>query len=104
MFEVARDVGHRHDEKVSERVTIEGALFEAVVEELLHQGLSVGQRDQALAKIAGRKDSVFIPQAARGAAVVGDGDDHRKVRGVCLESAQKTAEACAASYGHDAGP
>ena len=64
VLEVSGDVGHRHDEEVSEGVAVERALLEAMVEELLHQRLGVGQRDQALAEVAGRQDPILVAQPA----------------------------------------
>ena len=64
LLEVPGHVGHRHDEKVAERVAVQGAFLEPMVEELLHQGLGVGERDQALTEVAWRKDSILISQPA----------------------------------------
>jgi len=60
----AGDVGHRHDEKVSEGVAVERPFLETVVEELLHERLRVGERDEALAEIAWGQDPVLVAQAA----------------------------------------
>ena len=89
LLEVAGDVGHRHDEEVAEGVAVERTFLEAVVEELLHQRLGVGQRDQALAEVAGREDAVLVAQPARGSAVVCDRDDGRQVRRIGLKAAQQ---------------
>ncbi len=64
MLEVPGHVGHRHDEKVSKGVAVQRTFLEAMVEKLLHQGLGVGQGDEALAEVARGQDPVFVAQAA----------------------------------------
>ena len=73
--EVSGDAGERGDEEVAEAVAFEVALGEAVLEELREQVLVFGERDHAVADVAGRKHVEVFAQAAGGAAVVGDGDD-----------------------------
>src|SRR5438105_3215358 len=75
LLEVSGDVGHRHDEEVSERVAVERAFLETMVEELFHQRLRICERDEALAEVAGWKDSIFIAQPSGRSTVVGDGHD-----------------------------
>src|SRR5437764_10213748 len=48
------------------------------MKELRPQPLIFGKRDHAIAYVAGRQDLKFFAQAARTAAVVGDGDDCRE--------------------------
>src|SRR5581483_8983981 len=64
VLEVSGDVGHGHDEEVPEGVAVERALLEAVIEELLHQRLGVGEGDEALPEVAWRQDAVLVAQAA----------------------------------------
>ena len=73
--EVSGDAGERGDEEVAEAVAFEVALREAVLEELGEQVLVLGERDHAVADVAGGKHVEVFAQAAGGAAVVGDGDD-----------------------------
>src|SRR5439155_12556701 len=64
LLKVSGDVGHRHDEEVSERVAVERSLFEAMVKQLLHQRLGVSEGDEALAEISRWQDSVLVAKAA----------------------------------------
>src|SRR5438132_11198376 len=79
VLEVSGDVGHGHDEEVPEGMAVERSLLEAVVEELLHQGLGIRQSDEALTKIAGRQDPVSVTQPSPRAAVVGHSEDRREI-------------------------
>ena len=103
-LEVPGDVGHGHDEEVSERVPIKPVTrAEAVLEEARHQGLGLGECGQALADVARGDDAEVLAQASGGAAVVGDRDDGGEVAGVLLESAEEHGEARPATDGDDAG-
>ena len=62
---------------------------EAVLEDLAHQRLRVGQGDDAVADVADRRDPELLAQDARRAAVVGDGHDRGQVAGVLLQPAQQ---------------
>ena len=85
-------------------MAVEGAFFETMVEELLHQRLGVRERDQALTEVTRRKNSIFVAQPARRAAVVGDGHDRGQVGGVGLEASQQRAQTGAAADRDDARP
>ena len=104
LLEVSRHVRHRHDEKVPEGVAVEGALLEAMVEELLHQRLGVGECDQALAEVTGREDSILVAQPDRRAAVVGNRHDRGEIGRVGLQAAEQRAESGAAPDRDDARP
>jgi len=45
-------------------MAVQRAFLESVIEELLHQRLGIGQCDQALTEVAGRKDPVLVSQPA----------------------------------------
>ena len=77
--EVAGDVGERGDEEVAEVVAFEVALREAVLEETGEEMLVFGERDHAVADVAGGEHVEVFAEAAGGAAVVGDGDDGGEV-------------------------
>ena len=83
---------------------VERAFFEAMVEELLHQRLGVRERDQALAEVAGREDSILVAQPARRAAVVGNRHDRGEIGRVGLQAAEQRAESGAAPDRDDARP
>jgi hypothetical protein len=78
------------------------ALVEAVLEEVGHQRLRVGEGGDAVADVAGRDHVQVAAQPAAGAAVIGDGDDGGEVGRVLLEPAQQVGEAGAATDRHDA--
>ena len=100
MLEVPGDLGHRHDEKVPERVPVQAALLEAVLEEGGHERLDVGQCCDALAEVARRQDPVLGTEPAGAAPVVGHGDDRGQVSGVLLESPQQGGEPGAPAQRH----
>ena len=77
---------------------------EAVGEHLLHQRLRLGQRDQALARVARRGDAELLAQPPRAPAVVGDRHDRRDVHGVLLDPAQERRQAGPAADGDDPWP
>ena len=77
---------------------------EAVLEDLAHQRLGVGQGRDAVADVADRRDAELGPQHARRAAVVGDGHDRGQVAGVLLEAAQQRRQPGPATDGHDPRP
>jgi hypothetical protein len=56
-------------------VTFEGALLEAVLEELGEEVLVFAEGDHAVADVAGREHFEVFAETAGGASVVGDGDD-----------------------------
>ena len=60
-------------------MSIEGALVEAVLEELGEEMLVLREGDHAVADVAGREHVEVFAEAAGGATVVGDGDDGGKV-------------------------
>src|SRR6185437_2184013 len=87
-----------------EGVAVQIALMEAVLEEAGEQVLILGERDHAVADVAGRKDVEVFAQASGGAAVVRDGDDGCEVAdeaGMRCQEGIDTA-AGAAIFGGDA--
>jgi hypothetical protein len=54
-------------------------MLEAVLEEAGEQKLVLGERDHAVADVAGREHVEFIAETAGGATVVCDGDDGGEV-------------------------
>ena len=94
LLEVAGDRGHGGDEQVPEGVVVEpGAGREAVLHELGHERLGVGQGGDAVADVPGRRDPELLAQAAAAAPVVGQGDDGGDVGRVALQAAQQRREA-----------
>ena len=81
-----------------------GARREAVLHELGHQRLGVGQGSDAVADVAGRDDPELLAEAAAAAAIVGDGHDGRDVGAVPLQPPQQRREAGAAADRHDPRP
>ena len=77
---------------------------EAVLEQLAHERLGVGERGDAVADVADRRDAELLAQDARRAAVVGDGDDRGEVARVLLEPAQEGREAGPAADRDDPRP
>ena len=73
-----------------------------VLKQLGRQRFVVGQRGDAVAKIARRQHTQRRPQTARRAAVVGHRDDGGEIGGVRLQAAQQRGQASAAANGHDA--
>ena len=120
--EVSGDAGEGGEEEVAEAVAFEVAVGEAVLEEAGEEVFVLGEGDEAVADVAGGKHVEVFAEAARGAAVVGDGDDGGELadeggeileRGVGerggaggrgdkgLESAQEGGEAGSAADGDD---
>ena len=78
--EIAGDVGERGEEEVAEVVAAETASgLESILKEAAEESFVLGERDQAIANVAGRKNAIFAAQAARAAAVVGDGDNRGEI-------------------------
>ena len=105
LFHVARDLRHGSDEEIAEAVPLElRAALEAILEELLHQGLRIGKRDEAVPQIARRNDSQLFPEPARRAAVVGDRHDRRHVARRLLDAAQQHGKPVPAADDRDLRP
>ena len=66
---------------------------EAVLQQLSHERLGVGQRDDAVADVTDGRDAKLLAQNSRRATVVGHGHDRRQVAGVFLEAAQERRQA-----------
>src|ERR1700676_3999565 len=78
--EVSGDVGKRGEEKVTEIVAYQStAGMKTVLEKTAEQRFVLGERDHAIANIAGREDTIFTPQATGAAAVVCHRNDGRKI-------------------------
>jgi len=76
-------------------------LVEPVLEQPADERLRVGQRDDAVANVAGRRDVELLADAPSAATVVGNGDDRRNADLVSLEAAQQGREASAAPDSDD---
>ena len=74
---------------------------EAVLQKLAHEGLGIGQGDDAVADIADGRDAERLAQPARRSAVVGHGHDRRDVARVFLEAAQQRRKTGPAAERHD---
>ena len=102
-MEVAFGMHQRGDEQVAEVVSFEAETgFEPVGEGALHQRLGLGERDEALASVSGRRDVELRAESPGAPAVVRHGDDSCDVVGVLLQAAQCCGEAGAAADGDDA--
>ena len=105
LLEVAGHRGHGRDEQVAEGVVVEaGAGREAVLHELRHQRLGIGQGGDAVADVARRHDPQLLPQPAARSAVVGDRHDGGDVGRVALQAAQQGGQPGAAADRHDPRP
>src|SRR5207253_2127144 len=110
LVEAAGDVGHRGEEDVAEGVTLERRLGgEAIVEEAREQLFLVGEGDDAVADVAGRRHPELFAQDTRAAAFIGDGDDRRELRhrprplgvDVLLQTAEESGKAGSAADRND---
>ena len=103
----AGDLGEADEDEVAERVAVELARGEAVVERLRPLVLVVDavvgrERDEALAEVAHAEHAEVAPQPAGGAAVVGDAHHRGDVAGVLAHRAERGGEAVPAADGDDA--
>ena len=103
LLEVALlDGRHRRDQEVADRVAGQARSApvlarEPVLEELAHQRLGVGQRDEAVADVADRRHTELVAQLARRSTVVGHRHDRGQVARVLLEAAQERREPVSAA-------
>ena len=98
----ALDRRHRRDQDVANRVAadrpaagrggIGRAAREAILEQLAHQRLGIGERGDAASDVPDRRDAQLLAQDPGRAAVVGDRDDRGQVARVLLEPAQQRRE------------
>ena len=93
---------HGRKKQIAEALPGQRAVGKAVVEQLLHGGLGIGQRHDAVADIARRQHSQILAQHAGAAAVVGDGDDGGDILRVGLQAPQHGGQAVPAADGRDA--
>jgi len=77
--EVAGDAGEGSEEEIAEIVALQAAVMEAVLKKLGEQEFVLGERDHAVADVSGGEHVEFFAETARGATIVGDGDDGCKV-------------------------
>src|SRR5437773_351325 len=70
--EAAERLGEAYEHQVAQRMTLELALAEAVLEGGGPRGVVAGERDEAPADVARRRHPKVAAQPARRAAVVGD--------------------------------
>ena len=107
LLEVATvDRVHGRDQEVSHGVAGEGSfvLREAVLEQLRHGGLRLGERREAVPDIPDRGDPQLLAKAAAGTAIVRHRHDGGDVRGVLLQAPQKRREAGSAPDRDDPWP
>ena len=93
----ARDAVHRSQKEIAEALPREASFGKAVVEKLLHRGLGVRKRHNAVSNIARGKHTEVFAEHPRAAAVIRDGNNRRNVFGVALEPAQHCREPVAAA-------
>ena len=105
LFHVARDLRHGGDEEVAEAVSLEfRTALKAILEELFHQRLRIGERDETVPEIARRDDAEFLAQPSRRAAVVGDRHDRRHIARRLLDAAQEHGKPVSAADDRDLRP
>ena len=90
-------------EKVPEALPGQGPLREAVVHQLAHQGLGIGQGLHAVADVPRRRHAKILPQAAGAAAVVRHRHDGGEVFRVVLQAPQHGGKTVATANGSNAG-
>ncbi len=89
---VALDRRHRRQQQVADRVAAQAGLTvarEAVLQQLGHQRLRVGQGGDAVADVAHRRDAELLAQPAGRPAIVGNRDHGRDVARVLFDPAQQ---------------
>ena len=89
LFEAPGDFCQRGNEDVAEGVAIQfrSGLTEAILEEAGDERFVVGQGDQTVADVPGRRDVVGATDLASAAAVIGDGNNRREIEVVELQAA-----------------
>ena len=97
LSEVAGELRQHREEQVAERVPAQERVVEAIAEEVGEERLGGRQGHEAVPDVPWRKHVVVLAEAARRAAVVGDGDDHRDVFGHVLDAGEARRDARAAS-------
>jgi hypothetical protein len=78
---VTGHMGEGGKEEITEIVSGETtAGVKAILKETAEQGFVLGERDHAIADVAGGEHAIFAAEAAGAATVIGDGDDGGKIR------------------------
>ena len=88
-------------EQIAEGLPRQGALGEAVGQQLLHDGLGVGQGFHTVADIPRRGHPQVLAQPPGAAPVVGHGDDGGEVPGISFQSPQQGGQPRPAADGDD---
>ena len=101
LVERAGQLRQRRQEQVAEVVPGELPAREPVLEHVPHERLVLGQRDQAGAHVAGRRDVEVAPQPAGRAAVIGQRHDRGRLLTDRLQPAQHRRQARAAAEADD---
>ena len=115
LLEVAvLELGHGGEEDVPDRVPAEGPAArrrrvggrsrETMLQDLADERLVVGERGEAAADVADRRDRHRVAEDAGRAAVVGDGDDRGQVARALLEAAQQHRQAVPSADRDDPRP
>ena len=96
LLEVAFDLGHGGNQQVADRVPTKVArvVLEAVLQQGGHRAFGVGERNQAVANVAGRENPKLLAQSARRAAVVRYSHDGDDVGGIAFDTAQHSGQSC----------
>ena len=90
LLHITRNLRHGSDEEIAEAVSFEfRAALKAILEELFHQRLRIGERDETVPEIARRDDAEFLSQPSRRAAVVGNRHDRRHIARRLLDAAKE---------------
>jgi hypothetical protein len=101
--EVAADLGQGGDDQVAEGVPAELPVGEAVLEGLRPHRVGVGQRAQAAAEVARRRDAGDLPQPPARPAVVGHRHHRGHLSGVPPRRSQRGGQAVATTEGRHPG-
>lgn len=112
--EVSRNVCQRRKKEIAEAVTGQAAPGrKPVLEEIAEQRFILRKCHHAVAYVAGRKNSIFAPQAAGASAIVRHSDDRCKVRdgplrafpfpprNILFEASKDRRETCPTAEGDD---
>ena len=74
------------------------AMGEAVLEDLRELATGVGERHEAVADVARGQHSQLAPEVARGAAVVGHGDNRRSLEAAAQQAREHEGQPGAATH------
>ncbi len=81
--EVAGALRQSREKKIPYRVAIDPrALIQTMLQQVLEVRVAIGQREQTVARIAGRQHAQLLSKTTGASSIVGDGDDPRDRVGI----------------------